>query len=68
MNAAPIGTRTPSDRSRQTLRRLGAVGFAFFLIKGLAWLVIPAWIAYDQLVPATPAPVIEPQTPTRSQP
>ncbi len=68
MDAAPIENRTTSARARRTLRRLGAVGFAFFLIKGLAWLAIPAWIAYDRLVPAAPVPAIESETPTRSLP
>jgi len=27
--------------ARKTLRRLGAAGFAFFLVKGLLWLVVP---------------------------
>lgn len=27
------------------LRRLGLAGFLFFLIKGLAWLVVPALLA-----------------------
>lgn len=68
MDAAPIENRTATSRTRRTLRRLGAVGFAFFLIKGLAWLAIPAWIAYDQLVPAALAPAVESETPTRSLP
>lgn len=35
------------DRKRilQYLKRLGWVGFAFFLIKGLLWLLIPYLIA-----------------------
>jgi hypothetical protein len=28
------------------LRRVGVVGFLFFLIKGLLWLIIPAVIYY----------------------
>jgi hypothetical protein len=28
------------------LQRLGVAGFAFFLIKGLLWLLIPALLAY----------------------
>lgn len=27
------------------LKRLGAGGFLFFLIKGLLWLMVPAWLA-----------------------
>jgi hypothetical protein len=28
------------------LQRLGVAGFAFFLIKGLLWLAVPALLAY----------------------
>jgi hypothetical protein len=28
------------------LQRLGVAGFAFFLIKGLLWLTVPALLAY----------------------
>jgi hypothetical protein len=28
------------------IKRLGVVGFLFFLIKGLLWLIIPALAAY----------------------
>jgi hypothetical protein len=28
------------------LQRFGAAGFAFFLIKGLLWLAVPALLAY----------------------
>ena len=28
------------------LRKLGAAGFAFFLIKGLVWIIAAAWIVY----------------------
>jgi hypothetical protein len=44
-DAAMTGT-TPraarSERLGRTLRGLGAAGFAFFLIKGLLWLIVPA--------------------------
>jgi hypothetical protein len=38
------GTKTPGARraTRGWLRKLGAAGFLFFLIKGLLWLVVPA--------------------------
>jgi hypothetical protein len=26
--------------------RLGTVGFLFFLLKGLLWLAIPAWLTF----------------------
>jgi hypothetical protein len=29
------------DRRRVWLRRVGALGFCFFLVKGLAWLAVP---------------------------
>lgn len=28
------------------LRKLGAAGFAFFLIKGLVWIIAAAWFVY----------------------
>ena len=28
------------------IKRFGVVGFLFFLIKGLLWLIIPALLAY----------------------
>jgi hypothetical protein len=31
------------------VKRLGLAGFLFFLIKGLLWLIIPAFIAYFSL-------------------
>jgi hypothetical protein len=31
-------------RLRKTLARLGAAGFLFFLVKGLLWLLVPAWL------------------------
>lgn len=39
---------SPRARWMARLRRLGVAGFAFFLIKGLAWLLVPlayAWYA-----------------------
>ena len=33
--------------SPERLKRLGAIGFLFFLLKGLAWLLLPlAWYAW----------------------
>ncbi|MEZ5331905.1 MAG: hypothetical protein R2991_07580 [Thermoanaerobaculia bacterium] len=39
-----LETRAPRPVSRRMswLRRLGAAGFLFFLVKGLLWLLIPA--------------------------
>ena len=31
------------------VKRFGAAGFVFFLVKGLLWLIIPAAIAYFSL-------------------
>jgi hypothetical protein len=31
------------------VKRLGAAGFVFFLLKGLAWLIVPALVAYFSL-------------------
>jgi hypothetical protein len=28
------------------IRRFGAAGFVFFLVKGLLWLIVPAAVAY----------------------
>ncbi|MCA9255894.1 MAG: hypothetical protein KDA33_09665, partial [Phycisphaerales bacterium] len=44
--ALQSGNAGPADgRSRRRLARLGAWGLAFFVVKGLAWLVIPALLA-----------------------
>lgn len=32
------------SRAKNLLRRLGVAGFAFFFIKGLLWLLVPAVI------------------------
>jgi hypothetical protein len=32
---------TPGNMNAEKLKRLGMVGFLFFLIKGLAWLLLP---------------------------
>lgn len=36
---------TRNYNARRLIKRLGAFGFMFFLIKGLAWLVVPLVIA-----------------------
>jgi hypothetical protein len=38
----PAGSRSVS----RWFRRLGVLGVAFFLVKGLAWLAVPALLAY----------------------
>ena len=35
--------------ARSWIKRFGAVGLAFFLIKGLLWLLVPAAITYFSL-------------------
>ena len=41
----------PQRTSRGWLRKLGAAGFLFFLIKGLLWLVVPAaLLAWQALI------------------
>lgn len=56
MNPTPAPTRaddavpgSPNDSPRRASRwgkRLGTAAFLFFLIKGVAWLVVPAAAAY----------------------
>jgi hypothetical protein len=31
------------------VKRFGAAGFVFFLVKGLLWLIVPALVAYFSL-------------------
>jgi hypothetical protein len=38
-----------SSRAKTWVKRFGAAGFIFFLVKGLLWLIIPAAIAYFSL-------------------
>lgn len=38
---APAGTGT----CRRWMARIGVGGFVFFLIKGIAWLIVPALLA-----------------------
>ncbi len=33
-----------TTRSRSIVARVGAVGFLFFLVKGVLWLALPAWL------------------------
>jgi hypothetical protein len=42
----------PSKRkcpAKTWVKRFGAAGFVFFLVKGLLWLILPAVIAYFSL-------------------
>ncbi|RIK66438.1 MAG: hypothetical protein DCC65_09860 [Planctomycetota bacterium] len=41
----PDDNPSPLTRRLAWIRRLGVVGFLFFLIKGLAWLAVPALLA-----------------------
>lgn len=45
MLTTTTSNRTTGERARPWLRRAGAAGFAFFLVKGLAWLVVPFVVA-----------------------
>jgi hypothetical protein len=36
--------RLDATRRRSLPARLGAAGFLFFLVKGLLWLALPAWL------------------------
>lgn len=56
MPAAPAPVRaadvpTPSNDTAKAAarwgKRLGIAAFLFFLVKGLAWLIIPAAVAYS---------------------
>jgi hypothetical protein len=35
--------------ARTWIKRFGAAGFVFFLVKGLLWLIVPALVAYFSL-------------------
>jgi hypothetical protein len=39
---------TPKKKcpAKMWVKRFGAAGFVFFLVKGLLWLIVPAAIAY----------------------
>lgn len=39
-------TDKPADLSCPWLKRVGMIGFCFFLIKGIAWLVLPAMLVW----------------------
>lgn len=45
MPTTTTSNRTTSENATQWLRRVGAAGIAFFLVKGLAWLVVPFVVA-----------------------
>jgi hypothetical protein len=46
LEPAPSASRDRGSLQRRWLKRFGAVGFAFFLLKGLFWLTVPALLAY----------------------
>jgi hypothetical protein len=46
MQEEPVKRRCPA---KTWVKRLGAAGFVFFLVKGLLWLIVPAAIAYFSL-------------------
>jgi hypothetical protein len=43
---APVAPEEAGRLGVSWLQRLGVAGFAFFLIKGLLWLTVPALLAY----------------------
>ncbi len=43
MTEEPQKKKCPAKR---WVKRFGAAGFVFFLVKGLLWLILPAAIAY----------------------
>lgn len=46
MQEEPVKRRCPA---RTWVKRFGAAGFVFFLVKGLLWLIVPAVVAYLSL-------------------
>lgn len=46
MEQKPSGKRCPA---KTWIKRFGAAGFIFFLVKGLLWLIVPALVAYFSL-------------------
>jgi hypothetical protein len=45
LKAEATPSTTPKGRLARWIARFGVAGFLFFLIKGLAWLIVPAAIA-----------------------
>lgn len=43
------GGGSPRRESRSWIGRIGMIGFLFFLVKGLLWLLIPSLIAIGLL-------------------
>jgi hypothetical protein len=46
MEIEPLKRKCPA---KTWVKRFGAAGFVFFLVKGLLWLIVPAVIAYLSL-------------------
>jgi hypothetical protein len=48
MNGQPTQTKTEksTDLSCPWLKRIGLIGFCFFLAKGILWLVLPAILVW----------------------
>jgi len=46
MHEEPLKKKCPA---KKWVKRFGAAGFVFFLVKGLLWLIVPAAIAYFSL-------------------
>lgn len=45
MTHGKMAGKRPVGRNRRWMARLGLWGFVFFLVKGLAWLIVPALLA-----------------------
>ena len=46
METEPVKGKCPA---KTWVKRFGAAGFVFFLVKGLLWLIVPAVVAYLSL-------------------
>ena len=46
MTPEPVKKKCPA---KTWVKRFGAAGFVFFLVKGLLWLLLPAAVAYFSL-------------------
>lgn len=57
-------------KSQRVAAGFAAAGFAFFLLKGLAWLAVPAvlaWVAGSSRPTVEPAPTPPPTVPAASE-
>jgi hypothetical protein len=52
-SSGPPAAETSGSRTARWGKRIGTIGFLFFLVKGLLWLLIPALILAWQWVRST---------------